>query len=137
LGVDEALRYIRVAEPLAVVGMEMPLSERVGERLIAPGVGGEGGKMLSPPPYPTGAINRSPTSPPFPITDELIEPLNKRELEVLQLVAAGYANRAIADALIVAESTIKWHLKHIYGKLAVHSRMQAVIRARQLNLLSS
>ena len=65
----------------------------------------------------------------------LIEPLKERELAVLRLLATGKSNVEIAGELIVAPSTIKWYLKHVYAKLQVHSRMQAIARARELRLL--
>lgn len=61
--------------------------------------------------------------------------LSEREREVLQLVAVGQPNRAIAGSLVIAPSTVKMHLKNIYGKLGVHSRTQAVAAARRLGLL--
>ncbi|MCB9104461.1 MAG: tetratricopeptide repeat protein [Anaerolineales bacterium] len=65
----------------------------------------------------------------------LIEPLTPRELEVLHLIAEGHTNQAIADQLIVTVGTVKAHTNNIYGKLSVSNRTQAVIRARELNLL--
>jgi LuxR family maltose regulon positive regulatory protein len=68
-------------------------------------------------------------------TYKLIEPLTSRELEVLRLMAAGLSNAAMAEQLVVSVGTIKTHLKHIYGKLAVESRTQAVAQAHTLGLL--
>jgi LuxR family maltose regulon positive regulatory protein len=65
----------------------------------------------------------------------LIEPLSQRELEVLQLMALGRTNQAIARQLIVAQGTIKAHAASIYRKLDVANRTEAVARARQLGLL--
>jgi LuxR family maltose regulon positive regulatory protein len=65
----------------------------------------------------------------------LIEPLSKRELEVLRLLAIGHTNQAVADELIIAVSTVKKHVNNIFGKLGVGSRTQAVSRARELDLL--
>jgi LuxR family maltose regulon positive regulatory protein len=65
----------------------------------------------------------------------LIDPLSERELEVLRLVASGLSNREIAKELVITVGTAKWHLHNIYGKLGVHSRTQAVARARELALL--
>jgi LuxR family transcriptional regulator, maltose regulon positive regulatory protein len=65
----------------------------------------------------------------------LIEPLSIREQEVLELLAAGMSNQEIAKHLVVTEGTVKTHAKSIYGKLGVHSRTQAVARARELDLL--
>jgi LuxR family maltose regulon positive regulatory protein len=66
----------------------------------------------------------------------LIEPLSQRELEILQLVAAGMSNREVADQLVLATGTVKKHLNNIFGKLDVQNRTQCVARARELHLLS-
>ena len=65
----------------------------------------------------------------------LVEALSARELEVLRLLAAGRSNAAMAAELFVEPSTVKTHLVHLYRKLEVHSRTQAVARARALRLL--
>lgn len=66
-----------------------------------------------------------------------IEPLSPRELEVLRLIVAGLSNREIAKELVVAESTVKSHTNHIYSKLAVKNRTQALIRAQESGILES
>ena len=65
----------------------------------------------------------------------LLEQLTPREQEVLQLVAAGRSNPEVATELFIALSTVKTHLKNIYGKLQVNNRVQAIARARDLHLL--
>ncbi len=65
----------------------------------------------------------------------LIEPLSTREQDVLELLAAGLSNAEMAAQLVVTVGTIKTHIKSIYGKLGVHSRTQAVARAREAGLL--
>lgn len=65
----------------------------------------------------------------------LIEPLSERELDVLRLISDGYTNRAIADKLFIALSTVKKHANNIYGKLNVTNRTQAIKRASELNIL--
>ena len=65
----------------------------------------------------------------------LAEPLSDRELEVLRLLAAGMANKQIANELVVALETAKKHVSHILGKLGAANRTQAVARARELGLL--
>jgi LuxR family maltose regulon positive regulatory protein len=65
----------------------------------------------------------------------LVEPLSARELEVLRLLAAGAPNRAIAKQLVVTLDTVKRHLSHLFSKLEVANRTQAVARARELGLL--
>ncbi len=75
----------------------------------------------------------APNNSPVP-QSSLIEPLTARELEVLHLIAEGLSNDAIAQKLFLSTGTVKVHLKHIYGKLDVNSRTQAVVRLRELNL---
>lgn len=65
----------------------------------------------------------------------LIEPLSDREIEVLELIAKGLANKVIAERLFLSPHTIKTHTRNIYGKLGVNSRIQAVYRARTLGIL--
>jgi LuxR family maltose regulon positive regulatory protein len=66
---------------------------------------------------------------------ELIDPLSERELEILQLFAEGLSNQEIADKLIISLGTVKAHSSNIYRKLDVRNRAQAVIAAREMNLL--
>lgn len=61
--------------------------------------------------------------------------LSTRELEVLQLVAEGCSNAEVGRRLFVAPSTVKKHLEHVYDKLDVRRRTQAVAKARTLGLL--
>ncbi|WP_345762027.1 response regulator transcription factor [Diaminobutyricibacter sp. McL0608] len=61
--------------------------------------------------------------------------LSRREIEVLDQVAAGRSNSEIAAALVVSETTVKSHLVHIFSKLDVSSRTAAVSVARQLGIL--
>lgn len=79
------------------------------------------------------SVNSS-QSPSLP-AQNLVEPLTRRELEVLQLLAAGYSNQQIADHFIVAIGTVKSHTAQIYGKLGVNSRTHAIATARKLGLL--
>jgi LuxR family transcriptional regulator, regulator of acetate metabolism len=58
----------------------------------------------------------------------LVQSLTARELEVLRLMARGTTNRAIAEALVVREGTIKYHVKNILRKLGATSRSEAVAR---------
>jgi predicted ATPase/DNA-binding CsgD family transcriptional regulator len=80
-----------------------------------------------------------PTPPPLPLRDvaqPLLDPLSQRELEVLQLLAGGASNQEIATALVVAPGTVKLHVSHILSKLGVNSRTRAILRARDLGLLT-
>lgn len=62
--------------------------------------------------------------------------LSQRELEVLRLLVMGRSNDAIASELVVARSTVKWHVAQIYRKLGVTGRVQAAARARELRLIA-
>jgi LuxR family maltose regulon positive regulatory protein len=69
------------------------------------------------------------------IVNRKSEIVNSRELEILRLVEAGLSNQEIARRLVVTVNTVKWHLYHLYEKLEVRNRGQAVARARELGLL--
>lgn len=65
----------------------------------------------------------------------LPEMLTPREINILQLLAEGCSNRDMAERLVLSEGTIKFHIHNILGKLGVTSRTQAIIKAREINLL--
>ena len=65
-----------------------------------------------------------------------LEELTPREIEVLQLVAAGLPNKLIAQRLGISEHTVKFHITAIFGKLDAHTRTEAVTRAAQLGLIA-
>ncbi len=66
---------------------------------------------------------------------EVVEQLTLREQEILALIAKGRSNREIADHLFVTVATVKWHIAQLYKKLGVRSRVHAIVRARELNLI--
>jgi DNA-binding NarL/FixJ family response regulator len=70
----------------------------------------------------------------FPSTD-MPEPLTGREVQILRLVARGYSNREIADALGIAEGTAKNYISNILSKMGVRDRTQAVLRALEEGFL--
>ena len=74
------------------------------------------------------------SAPPTPALDSA-EALTSREQEVLQLVAEGLTNKAIAQALSISEHTVKFHINTIMGKLNAPSRTAAVVRATRLGLI--
>jgi LuxR family maltose regulon positive regulatory protein len=98
---------------------------RAAERGIAPKYAGQ---LLAAFPAAPTAEARGP---------EMVEPLSKRELDVLQLIAEGLSNRDIAARLFLALPTVKWHSSNIYGKLGVSNRTQAVTKARALGILAT
>jgi DNA-binding NarL/FixJ family response regulator len=66
---------------------------------------------------------------------EIIQSLTNRELEVLRLLAHGHTNRKIADNLYISVGTVKNHVEHIFAKLGVSDRTQAVVRAFELQVI--
>lgn len=65
----------------------------------------------------------------------LVEPLTEREQEVLFYLSQNMTNKDIASKIFVSLDTVKTHVKHIYGKLNVNSRQEAVKKAKELELL--
>jgi DNA-binding NarL/FixJ family response regulator len=63
------------------------------------------------------------------------DPLTKREVEILRLMAGGYSNREIAGALGTAEGTVKNHASSILSKLGVRDRTRAVLKALELGYI--
>ena len=98
----------------AVVGGDALLAPEITHRLLA--------EFLRRPP---------PGAPPRPGLDEL----TKRELEVLELIAAGLSNAEIAARLIVGEETVKTHVSRVFLKLGLRDRVQAVIFAYETGLV--
>jgi LuxR family maltose regulon positive regulatory protein len=62
------------------------------------------------------------------------ETLSEREKEVLLLLSQGLSNREIATKLYLSLNTVQWHISHLYAKLQVKNRMQAVLKAKELHL---
>ncbi|TAK12431.1 MAG: response regulator transcription factor [Anaerolineae bacterium] len=70
------------------------------------------------------------------MTDDLVDDLTDRELEVLARLADGLANKQIAAALGISDHTVKFHVSSIYTKLGVTNRAEAVRMAARLGLIS-
>ena len=85
--------------------------------------------------YRTLALNASQTNALTESNRSLPEPLTRRELAVLKLILEGYTNREIAQRLYISVNTVKKHINHIFGKLDVKNRTQAIAKTRQLNIL--
>jgi len=86
--------------------------------------------------FPTPASEKTKPSSAAGVTPSvLVEPLTARELEVLQLIAAGLSNEEIANRLVVTVGTVKAHSSAIYRKLDVPGRTRAVAIARELHII--
>ena len=93
-----------------------------GESLIEPGVAA---KILDR----LAQLSRRSSQP------SVAELLSERETEVLQLMASGSPNKAIAAALSISESTVKTHVANIFQKLEVNQRTEAVTKAMSLGII--
>lgn len=85
--------------------------------------------LVIDPVFAEGLTTPSP-EPLLPVTD-----LTPRELEVLQLLAEGLANKSIAQQLHISDHTVKFHVNSIMTKLGAQSRTEAVVRATRLGLI--
>ena len=65
-----------------------------------------------------------------------LEPLTAREIEVLRLMAEGRSSRDIATRLGISYATVRSHIRSLGGKLSVHSKGEAVAKARELALIA-
>ena len=95
-----------------------------------------GGSMIEPSVARKVVAEFARLAPPTPeATEELIEPLSDREIEILKLVSKGLTNKEIAVRLYLAEGTVKNYVTSILQKIDARDRTQAAIRARELGLL--
>ena len=74
--------------------------------------------------------------PSAPVTPEALRELTPREAEVLRLVAEGMSNAEIAERLVVSEETVKTHVSHVFTKIGVRDRAQAVVVAYESGLVT-
>ncbi len=119
-GVVHLLQSLRRAQ---VAGQYRHISGEYVDELLAAFAGAEG----EAPSQGEPAIPRR--------AQPLIEPLTDRELDVLRAMTEGLSNAEIADHLVVAVSTVRTHIKNVYGKLAVRNRVEAVTKGQELGLL--
>ncbi len=74
-------------------------------------------------------------APKTPLTPPgLTSPLSEREVQILRLLSLGLSNPAIADQLYISLATVKTHIRHIFDKLGVKNRIEALNKAKELHL---
>jgi LuxR family maltose regulon positive regulatory protein len=137
---EEALtalaRALTLAEPGGYVRTFIDEGESMGRMLrqaVARGIAvSYAGKLLAALEEETDDRPRGikPTSSPA-----LVEPLSKRELEVLRLLTTHLPSTEIAKELVISTNTVRSHIKRVYSKLNVHNRRDAIRRAEELELL--
>jgi len=133
---DEALTFLEealaIAEPEGFVRVFVDKGRPMAQLLREAAVRGPS------PAYARRLLESFPitSTPSHPPAQPLIEPLSDRELDVLRLLVEHMTNQEIAGALFISINTVKSHLTHIYGKLGVHDRREAVDRAEELGLLT-
>ncbi len=129
--------YVRVfadeGQPMAVLISRLIAAQRTGRAAARVPLGCLARLQRAFGTGPDGSGHRPGAAAPV---QGIIEPLTSREMEVLQLLAAGRSNQAIARELVVSLDTVKKHVSHILGKLGAASRTEAVARARQLALIA-
>jgi LuxR family maltose regulon positive regulatory protein len=81
------------------------------------------------------AASASTRGQPAPVRQRLLDPLSRRELEVLRLLATDLTGPELARQLVVSLNTLRTHTRNVYTKLGVSGRRAAVTRARELDLL--
>ncbi len=136
---ENALHFLRraimLAEPEGYVRPFVNLGSQMGEVLkyaISKGVHTSYSKELLDALAAEPSISVSKViTPRVPLS----EPLSERELQVLKLLNSDLSTPEIAKELIVAVSTVRSHVKNIYSKLDVHSRMEAIDRAKEWDLI--
>src|SRR5215510_9733548 len=69
--------------------------------------------------------------------ETLVEPLTRREREILVLLAEGHSASEIAQQLTLALSSVKWYVQQVYNKLGVNNKQRAILRAGELGLLET
>ena len=95
-----------------------------------------GGEALLAPTVLRRLVNQYTISA-IPADSERLSALTEREREVLQLIGRGSSNREISQLLWVAETTVKTHVTHIFRKLALRDRAQAVVLAYETGLIKA
>lgn len=108
---------------------------QIGRSAADPRLAAYAGRLLAR--IPDRQATRPADQPSAPAHQPGHEPLTGRELEILGLLAQGASNQEIADRLFLSVGTVKGHINHILGKLAVRNRTEAALWAREWGLIAT
>jgi len=134
-------KSVAMAQPGRFIRIFVDLGPRIGNLLNRLDLDEESltyvGEILAALRQGTGESNADIALAPNTGINVGVEPLSKRELQILTLLAERLSNKEIADKLYISATTVKRHTANIYEKLGVHGRRQAVAKAAGLGLFSS
>jgi DNA-binding NarL/FixJ family response regulator len=146
----DAVRTVAAGEALLDPAVTRDLVARIAGREPGPAGAAAGGTGSTAGPGSTGPGSTAPdgtaepgrTTEPWStaepaVRDPRLSRLTARECEVLRLAAEGYSNAEIADLLLLAESTVKTHMKRVLAKAGARDRAQAVALAYRGGLMTS
>jgi LuxR family maltose regulon positive regulatory protein len=126
--------FVDRGAPMAVLLKQILEAERTGGHAPSRGVAADYVRRLLDA-FGKGKEKQPGEPLPLPSPPALVEPLSKREMEVLRLLATDLTSAEMARELVLSVHTVRSHIKSIYAKLDVHSRYEAITRATELNLL--
>lgn len=124
----------RDATPLLIDISVVKFTMRVSKRVLLVHIVRPVEEMMTGPAEPARAIA---PAPPVPALDPRLRVLTARELEILVMLAGGLTSQLIAARLNISPLTTRNHLQHIFEKLEVHSRTEAVALAYRANLVAA
>lgn len=128
-GIDEY-----VVDALRAGASAFLLKEAPPERILATLHEVSAGRAVIDPAVTQTVIDRLGLRPSRPDLEARLDHLTSREREVLRLIAHGYSNGEIAQSLVISEGTTKTHVAHIFAKLNVRDRAQAIVLAHDAGL---
>lgn len=125
-----------VAAAIGAGAVGFLLKDVTAEGLVAAVRRGAAGEPVVAPPVLARLMEHFSAQPPLPTrTPPGFEELSEREQEILAMIGAGRSNAEIAAELVISMATVKTHVRHVFAKLDLRDRAQAVIVAREAGLV--
>ena len=133
----ELTHALATATDLGAAGLERSIRDLARRARLELGATNAAAAAATAPGLTAAPIDDWPPVPMEPTVDrpaELVEPLTRREREVLRYVAAGWTNRRIGEALFISDKTVSVHVSNLMGKLGAANRAEAAIIGDRLGL---